>query len=291
MERNKESLLKQLQHYIVYRLEYLQGTATSVISDIRIIEMFLAQNNIHSNCRKWKPIADLLAILPTTYPSTSQAKRAFRNTELFCIMQKIVPASIDSIMIRCLIAFGVSGALRASEYTSPVKEPSPEQAINIVRKGRLFKFKNELGKPSMIYLFFRSKKNQKLNPEFAVMPCSCQDMMPCAYHELARLESHIKKAHNETYLFVWADGSLVTYTDTLNCFKQASAAIGAKANVIGTHSARKARVVIGVKAGLPEHMLLLLGRWKSLDSVKPYLRMGPLDFSQALISNNKQEKQ
>jgi len=200
---------------------------------------------------------------------------------------EIQPKSIDAIIIRCLISFAVGGALRGSEYTAPCKEPTKEQSFNIVKGSRLVFYNNNKDIPLLVYFFFKSKKNGIFKREFAVMPCICKDHLPCAYHELSRLKNIITNYGPNTYLFAWADGSLVTYRDALSVFKGASSLVGANIATIGTHSARKARVVIGIKKGLPAHVLLLLGRWQALDSIKPYLHMEPLDLANALsISKN-----
>ena len=278
-------MYQQLQQYAQYRCDFLNGTECTVPNDIGIIEKYLAAHGIQSDIRAYKPFQLFLAKLPILYPKKSNTKRAFRASELHMIFKAMPPTSFDTIILRCLIAFAVGGALRASEYTAPIKNPGRHQRVNIVKKGRIFRFKDDNGKNSMIYLFFRSKKNQTYQTEFAVMPCLCDISLPCAFHEILRLESHIKQAHDDTYLFVWSDKTFVTYRDTLWSFKRAAQMVGSDWKTIGTHSARKARVVIGVKQGLSEPALLLLGRWKRLDSVKPYLRMGPLDLSSVLSSN------
>ena len=88
-----------------------------------------------------------------------------------------------------------------------------------------------------------------------------------------------------TYLFVWNSGSLVTYPDTLKEFKLAAQKIGIHPKAIGTHSARKSRITIGIKQGLPDTVLIQLGRWKSLDSIKPYINLEPMDLANVLADH------
>ena len=262
----------------MYRLEFLDGTSGTAQSDINKIENYLALFGIHSDVKSWKPFQQFLVSLKQHYPVKSQTKRAFRESELNIAFQRIPPTSWNSIIIRCLVSFALGGALRASEFVAPNKHPNSSQSINLVKKRSIYRF-SENGKSSMIYFFFKSKRNQEFKSEFAVMPCICDVPLPCAYHETLRLESLISNLNPNTYLFVWNDGSLVTYPDLNVVFKNVAALVGADPESIGTHSARKARVVIGIKQGLPPHALLQIGRWASLDSVVPYLRMGPMDLN------------
>ena len=262
----------------MYRLEFLDETSGTAQSDINKIENYLAIFGIHSDVKSWKPFQQFLASLKQSHPVKSQTKRAFRESELNMAFHLIPPISWNSIIIRCLVSFALGGALRASEFVAPNKHPNSLQSVNLVKKRSIYRF-SENGKPSMIYFFFKSKKNQVFKSEFAVMPCICDVPLPCAYHETLKLESLISNLNPNTYLFVWDDGSLVTYPDLNMVFKNVAALVGADPESIGTHSARKARVVIGIKQGLPPHALLQIGRWASLDSVVPYLRMGPIDLN------------
>ena len=266
----------------MYRVDFLDGTEGTARSDINAIEQYLASEGIHSDARKWKPLAQLLLSLKYYKPSKSRKKRAYRESELILIFDKIKPISINALVIRTMLAFAVCGALRASEYTTPRKNPNQLQACNMVKPRRIVKFIDEAGNQSLIYLFFRSKKNRTWQTEYAVMPCWCSEGLPCAYHELERLEKNIKHLNQDTYLFTWANGSFVTYNEALNFFKAVSASVGANWKDIGTHSARKARTVIAACRGVPAHLLLLIGRWKNLESVRPYLQMSPLQFSSFL---------
>ena len=285
LQSSQNQLQIQLYHYVSYRLCFLNGTSGTVRSDLTSIENYLALYGIHSDVKLWKPMAQFLKSLKEKFPVKSNKKRAFRESELLLAFSKMAPVSWDIIVIRCLVAFGLGGALRASEYTAPNKSPSKRQAVNIVKKGRIFKFENLSGHPSLLYCFFRSKTNRTWKREFAVMPCVCDVPLPCAYHELQRLDSLIKEAHDNTYLFVWADGSLVTYSDALLAYKKVAELVGADPLTIGTHSLRKARIVIGVKRGLPAQALLQIGRWATFDSIIPYLEMGPYDLNQAMVNN------
>jgi hypothetical protein len=287
MPQSYDILYPQLQRYIIYRLNLLGGTHGTVRSDIATIEQYFAINGFHSDVRSWKPMLTLLNAVRKEFPVKRRTKRAFRASELSVMMHVLSKASINGLIVRCLIAFAFGGALRASEYTTPVKEPSINQSINIVREGRIAFFQDADDRPAIVYFFFRSKTNRIYKTEFAVMPCMCDLDLPCAIHELLLLRKYITNLKGNTYLFTWSDGSLVTYSDTLACFKKASAIIGANAKDIGTHSARKARIVIGVKNGLPAHVLLLLGRWKQMDSIKPYLAMQPLDIYETIVNNQK----
>ena len=262
----------------MYRLEFLNGTSGTAQSDIYTIENYLASYGIHSDVKSWKPFHQFLLSLKQQFPVKFQAKRAFRESELNMAFARIPPNSWNSIIVRCLVAFALGGALRASEYISPNKHPNRIQRINLVKKRSIYRFSQD-GKSSMIYFFFKSKRNQEFKSEFAVMPCICDIPLPCAFHEILRLESIIKDIKPDSYLFVWDDGSLVTYPELNQVFKNVAALVGADPESIGTHSARKARVVIGIKQGLPAHALLQIGRWSSLDSIIPYLRMGPLDLN------------
>jgi len=278
-EKNETQLRNNLFRYTVYRLEFLNGTSGTAQSDITTIENYLAIYGIHSDLKLWKPFKQFISSIKPLFPTKSQAKRAFRESELNLAFIRMPPTSWNTIIVRCLVAFALGGALRASEYVAPNKNPSRIQSVNIVKKRNIYRFMDN-GNPSMLYLFFKSKTNQSFKPEFAVMPCICDVPLPCAYHETLRLESLISNLEENTYLFTWNDRSLVTYNDTNHAFKQVASLVGADPDSIGTHSARKARVVIGIKQGLPSHALLQVGRWASLDSVIPYLRMGPADLNQ-----------
>ena len=285
IQANRDKLYEQLYQYISYRINFLGGTYGTARSDITTIEKYLALHKIHSEVKLWKPMGQFLKSLKESFPVKSNKKRPFRESELALAFAKLKPNSWDTLIVRCLIAFGLGGALRASEFTAPNKKPTKSQAVNLVKKNRIFRFDDEKGHPSMLYYFFRSKTNHSWKPEFAVMPCVCDVPLPCAYHELLRLESHIKRAHGGTYLFVWSDGSLVTYSDTLFALKRVAKLVGSDADTIGTHSLRKARIVIGVKRGLPAQALLQIGRWATFDSIIPYLQMGPFDLNQSMVAN------
>lgn len=281
-QSDPEILNYQLYYYVVYRMLFLKGTDGSARADVGQIEKYLALEGIHSDVRPWKPLAHLLSSLKYYRPSKAQVKRAFRESELILIFDKIKPTSVSALIIRTFLAFAVCGALRASEYTARRKNPAPIDAFNVVKLRRIHKFIDETGNQSLIYLFFRSKRNRTWKTEYAVMPCCCSEGLPCAYHELERLEKHIKNLNQDTYLFTWPNGSLLTYDHALKICKAVSASIGASWEDIGTHSARKARTVMAARRRLSAHELLLIGRWKRLESVIPYLQMSPLQFSSFL---------
>ena len=159
-QHNPAQLQTQLYRYVIYRLKFLNGTHGTARSDITTIENYLAQFNIHSDVKLWKPMAQLLKAAKQDFPVQTNKKRPFRESELTLAFIKLVPNSWDILVIRCLLAFGLGGALRASEYTSPNKKPSNLEAVNIVKLGRIFKFFDDNGHPSMLYCFFRSKTNQ-----------------------------------------------------------------------------------------------------------------------------------
>ena len=285
LQANQIVRRNQLYQYVSYRLYFLNGTSGTARSDLIAIENYLAMHGIHSDVKSWKPMAQFLGSLAQQFPVKSNKKRAFRESELVLAFSKMAPKSWDTLMVRCLVSFGLGGALRASEYTAPNKHPTRFQAVNIVRKGRIFRFLDANNHPSMLYCFFRSKTNNTWKREFAVMPCVCDIPLPCAVHEMDSLLEHIKNCHNNTYLFTWGDGSLVTYSDALFAYKRVAGLVGADAASIGTHSLRKARIVIGVKKGLPDQALLQIGRWSRFDSIVPYLEMGPLDLNDSIVSN------
>lgn len=269
----------------MFRVNYVHATGLSVTRDIGTIEKYLAANGIHSDVKNWNPMKVLLAQLRKDYPSKHHTKRAFRESELAAIFYRLQPKSINAMIIRCLLAFAVGGAFRASEYTAPCKKPTTKQTYNMVRGSRLTSFRNRAGLPILVYFFFKSKTNGVLKREFAVLPCVCDKALPCAYHEIEYLKQYIIDYNENTYLFTWDDGSYVTYRDALKVCKNVSSMIGANAEDIGTHSCRKARVVIGIKQGLPPHILMQLGRWQSLDSIHPYLRMEPQDLADAVLAD------
>ena len=227
----------------------------------------------------------LLTAIARKNPGLKRKKRPLSPNELPLIFSKLPPTSIDTIITRALMAFAIGGALRSSEYTSPCKYPNPAQQIRLVRKDRIIRFKDKNNRDSMVFFFFQSKKNHEWRREFAVMPCVCDSDLPCAFHETLRLENIISNIKPSTLLFVWKNGSLVTYADTLRCFKNAAALIGIDSTSIGTHSARKTRITIGIAQGLPDSILLQLGRWKALDSIKPYIALRPMDLNNVLTKH------
>lgn len=282
MPNNDLELYQQLKSYAIYRIEFLNGTGGSVTADIRTIENYFAALGRHSDVRKWKPMAKLLSVLRKVYPAKSQAKRPFSISELSVIYNIIQPKSFDSLIIRSLLAFAIGGALRASEYTCPVKKPTIAQQMNMVRLDRVTEFTDSNGKPALVYFFFRSKTNQSWKAEFAVMPCMCDLDLPCAVHEVARLKQYLKDEEPNSALFTWSNGSYVTYRDALHVFKKVVELTGADPKSIGTHSARKTRIMIGLKQGLPQQILVLIGRWSCFESIRPYLDMSPQDLNELL---------
>jgi len=281
-ESSRSILFEQLRQYAMFRIEFIGASGESVYRDISDIETYLASEGIHCDVKKWKPMSELLKQLKKKYPTKTQTKRAYRSSELVMIFDTIKPRSIDSLVIRSILAFAVCGALRGSEYTAPKKKPSQAQTYNMVRGSRISYFTDNTGAPAMVYFFFKSKTNGTLKREFVVMPCCCRDLLPCALHELERLKKKIKNLTPNTFLFVWADGSFVTYRDMLRLCKGASNLIGASSFDIGTHSARKARIVEAAKRGVPSHILLLMGRWSGMESIKPYLNMDPQSLATAI---------
>jgi len=255
-ERSRPILYEQLRQYAMYRIEFIGASGESVARDIGDIEALLASEGIHSDVKSWNPMSELLKQLKKKYPTKTQTKRAYRSSELVTIFDTIKPCSIDSLVIRAVLSFAVGGALRGSEYTAPNKKPSQSQTYNMVRGSRITYFTDDTGAPAMVYFFFKSKRNGTFKREFVVMPCVCKDSLPCAFHELETLKKSISNLTPNTYLFVWADGSFVTYRDMLRLCKGASNLIGASSFDIGTHSARKARIIEAAKRGVPSHILI-----------------------------------
>ena len=192
----------------MYRIDYVNGTSGTAKSDINTIETWLALQGIHSDAKAWRPMKQLLKKLKTTHPTKKQKKRPFRESEIRVIFDVLKPTSIDLLVVRCILAFALCGALRGSEYTVPTKNAIGIKAVNVVKKQKTHRFIDASGNKSLIYVFFKSKTNQQWEAEYAVMPCCCKEELPCAYHELAKLESHITNLSENTHLFTWSDGTL-----------------------------------------------------------------------------------
>lgn len=284
LEKDKEVLYLQLERYSVWRLEYLQGTGGTTKSDIDAIQHYLALNGINSNIKKeykpWKKIAKAATI---NNPSKEQAKRPLKSWEINKILGLLPPNAIDTIVIRAVWAFALSTALRADEYLAKTQNDGKLQKLLYVRKDRVYIWEPKLHKTNRKHFgmvwYYKTKINQTLKRETAILPCRC-DKGFCPITELNNLLKILKKSKNNTALFTWADGTYVTQGQTRTILQNCISEIGSINHDVGNHSWKKTCVTEAITDGLPDSVIVQIAHWKSFNSMRPYINMEPRELAE-----------
>ena len=280
-------LYLQLERYNTYRLHCGQGTYSTIMNDTSAIQHHLACQGIHSNVRNdhtpWKKI---LKTASREFPSKSQASEGIPVHQFAKIMKEIPPDSIDACVIRTLFTLAFSTGLRGAEFIPDKQLPlQRKQKQLLLRRDRVFTWEDPEDPATHLAViwFFDSKTNKAgdkpayWKQEFATVPCTCK-LGFCAVKELIRLISLIKDCKPETLIFTWANGTLVTRRQWRNILRNTASKAGLLIKRLGTHSTRKACILYAMKCNTPDSILVQIGRWKSFNSIRPYINLPPLEL-------------
>ena len=278
-------LYKQLLRYATFRLSCADGTHSSLASDIAAIQFHLSINGVHSNVRnEFSPMKRIFKYAALHHPSKSQASRGLSLSQFQRLIGLFPPTSIDSIVFRTILSFAFATGMRGTEFLANNNKPNPtrKDLIKLLRRDRLFLWENPKNKKQHfgVVWFFDSKTNKSLRQEFATIPCCCK-LGFCPILDLKRLISLIPKCSSNTVLFTWANGSFVTKSLFRLMLKQSAALIGIDPAGVGTHTTRKTCIQYAIAVGLPDSIIVQLGRWKCFHSIRPYINLSPLGLLKA----------
>ena len=194
-------------------------------------------------------------------------------------MLKLVdPESFDDLVIRAWLAVAQNACLRVSEYacdhTIP-KHLTKEEKRNVLRWSDFKIDTTQDGTQYGTIRFDKSKTNWNRDEEFANLPCRCPN--PCGLHELLALKNQAflrfgPEAANHP-IFQWHDRRVLSKTQAFAMLKNLSARVGLDPTLYATHSLRKGGIVDAIIEGASDAVLLNMGRWKSFDSIKSYIKL------------------
>ena len=280
-----DELYKQLLRYATFRLAVADGTHASLAADIAAIQFYLSMNGIHSNVRnEFSPMKRILRYAALNHPSKSQASRGLSLSQFQRLISLFPPISIDSIVFRAILSFAFATGMRGTEFLADNNKPNPskKELIKLLRRDRLFLWEDPSDPDQHfgIVWFFDSKTNKVLKQEFATIPCCCK-LGFCPLTDLKRLISIINNCKSNTVLFTWANGSFVTKSLFRSMLKRSASSIGIDPKGVGTHTTRKTCIQYAISVGLPDSIVVQLGRWKSFHSIRPYINLSPLGLLRA----------
>ena len=280
--------------YLTYRLYFAQGTHASIKTDISSIQFHLACKGIHSNIRNdhlpWKRI---LKAAETKFPSKKQKSRALSISEFKRMVDCLPPTSIDSLVARTIFTVAFATGMRGTEFLASNNKPRSRKAsLLLLRRDRVFIWEDkESGAHFGVVWFFKSKTNQGWAQEFATIPCCCK-LGFCPIKDLILLISQMKNVDNNTILFTWSNGTLATKSQLRLLLRNVAKQIDIlDFNQIGTHSTRKLCIQFAIVYGLPDTVVIQIGRWKSFNSIRPYIEMSPLDLLKSRCKSDDRHNQ
>lgn len=277
-------LYLNLDRFLTYRLNFAHGTHASIKTDISSIQFHLTCRGIHANIRNdhmpWKRILKAAEI---NYPAKKHASRALSISEFTCMVKNLPTTSIDSLVARTVFTVAFATGMRGTEFLAKNNQPkSRKDSLLLLRRDRVFIWQDKASEAHFgIIWFFKSKTNRTWEQEFATIPCCC-NLGFCPIKDLLLLINQINNCNDSTVLFSWANGSLVTKNQLRTILKNSAK----KANIpdfnkIGTHSTRKLCIQYAIAHGVPDTVVIQIGRWKSFHSIKPYIKMSPLNLIQS----------
>ena len=282
---NKDILYKQLVRFCTFRLLCAKGTYSTLANDLASIQLQLSVHGVHSDIRnEFAPIKRIFKYAALHHPSKSQKSRGLTLHQFQNLMNLIQPVSIDSCVFRTILSFAFATGLRGTEFlaNNNSKKPLRKDLALLLRRDRVFLWQdpNDPTKHFGVVWFFDSKTNKQWRQEFATIPCTCKVGF-CAVLDLFNLIKQVKVIESHTVLFTWANGKFVTKSLFRALLKRACERIGLNSQGIGNHSTRKTCIQYALKCGLPDTILVQLGRWKSFHSIRPYINLSPLSLLEA----------
>ena len=284
---DKESLYKQLIRYVTFRLVCARGTYSTIASDIAAIQFNLSIHGIHCNIRnEYSPMKRLMKYAALHHPSKSQASRGLSLREFKKLINQFKPVSIDSCVFRAILSFAFATGLRGTEFLASKSKPTTRKELALLlRRDRLFLWQDPKNpeKHFGVVWFFSSKTNKQWKQEFATIPCCC-NIGFCPVIDLIQVINLIKECKPQTVIFTWANGTFVTKHLFRSMLKQAAACVNLNPVGIGTHTTRKTCIQYAISYGLPDTILVQLGRWRSFHSIRPYINLSPLELLKARTS-------
>ena len=290
----KDRLYIQLQQFTVWRLRFLGGTNGTAVSDINAIqkwlEIFGVTSRIRTDC---KPFESIVNAAKKYHPSTSRTTRALVEWEIKLISASLKPTSVKAIVLRAVWAFGWVTAMRPNEYLAEKQNECKDRKRFYLRKERIFIWEPPKGstrKHFGVVWFFRSKTNHSLRQEFAVLPCKC-DINFCPITELQRLLSILKDSKPHTAIFSWPNGKFVTAAQSSRDLKRLAGKVGIDNKRVSAYSLKKACIVDELRKGLPDTVIVQCARWKSFQSMRAYIDLGPRELIEARMKYIKDREQ
>ena len=196
------------------------------------------------------------------------------------MVDSLPPTSIDSLVTRTIFTVAFATGMRGTEFLAKNnKQKSRKDSLLLLRRDRVFIWENkQSGTHFGIIWFFKSKTNRTWEQEYATLPCCC-NLGFCPIKDLLLLISHIKNCTSNTILFTWANGTLATKNQLRSILRNVAKKIEIPDFYkIGTHSTRKLCIQYAIEYGVPDTVVIQIGRWRSFSSIRPYINMSPLNL-------------
>ena len=186
----------------------------------------------------------------------------------------------DQQTLRAMLCFAKFGMLRVSEYTNGPAGDCP-------RVGDI-RFIPDIKSASMlVYYFFNSKTNQFQDRERIVCVCQCPG--PCAVHEVIKMLRWRKSVTRDQYLFQFSSGAIPTANVVNSWIRYLCQQSGMDSSRFSSHCLRAGGVQDLLTMGVSDHVVALLTRHKSMESLRPYKRLGDKSLGTVLSRFSEEE--
>jgi hypothetical protein len=170
-------------------------------------------------------------------------------------------STYDNSVLRAMLSWAKFAMMRVSEYTYGPDGNSP-------RIGDIRLFPDAVNTRFVILYFSKSKTNQTGEIERTICTCTCPQV--CAVCELKNMLALRGAFELDEPLFVFRSGLEPRAKHVRAAIKRLCKLCGLNADNFCTHGLRAGGITDALCAGVPDSVLQLLSRHKSLESLRPY---------------------
>jgi hypothetical protein len=171
------------------------------------------------------------------------------------------------IMFAAIFLMAFHGFMRCGEFTSPTTTFQPDQGLalsDVVIRGE--------GASQVLYINLRFSKMDPNGHGVVIrlfpLPTELCPVQAMDKYMQARVGVGTMPAGP---FFMMPNGAPLTRTDFVTSLQQVLQCIGASGHIIKPHSFRIGAATAAAQAGVPDHIIKMLGRWSS-DSYQRYIR-------------------
>ena len=175
------------------------------------------------------------------------------------------PRVHDEQVTRAILAVAKFGMMRVSEYTYGPGGNNP-------KVGDLRLYPDAKDTQFMALYFSKSKCNQSARTERVICMCCCPE--PCPVHEVANMLNSRPSVHPMDDLFCFENGARPGPKTINGIIKSLCELCGLDPSEYMSHCLRAGGICDALCAGVPDSICQLLSRHASLESLRPYKKLG-----------------